>query len=76
MSSSCWRASGADDKTGDTASSISDVFTDVRCLRFPVFVVAVDALVLLYSQMLNVNEDLIAATAECQAEGDMDGLIA
>ncbi|CAH0486481.1 unnamed protein product [Peronospora farinosa] len=49
-----WRVTSADDEDGDTASSISDVFTT----------------------MLNVNEDIITATAECQADGDISGLIA
>uniref|UniRef100_M4BMY0 SS18 N-terminal domain-containing protein n=1 Tax=Hyaloperonospora arabidopsidis (strain Emoy2) TaxID=559515 RepID=M4BMY0_HYAAE len=29
-----------------------------------------------FTDMLNVNEDLIVATAECQADGDVEGLLA
>ncbi|CAI5744918.1 unnamed protein product [Peronospora destructor] len=30
----------------------------------------------IFTDMLNVNEDILAATAECQAEGDIGGLMA
>ncbi|KAF1794675.1 SS18 family [Phytophthora cactorum] len=68
-------AAAADDEDSGSASSISDVFADVRfflCVLYCVFrrsyiAVCADA---------NVNEDLIVATAESQAEGDVDGLIA
>lgn len=69
-------AAVADDEDSSAASSISDVFVDVRTHFSPCFIMSVSAHISLYTQMLNVNEDMIVAAAECQAEGDVEGLVA